>query len=309
MEQKTKRRLYAILPWLITLTVLGAFTLYGTLYKAGYNPFETQSIKSDLVSKMRINLLEANAAEKNAVLAITDEESEAFAAQARQAADSVEKSRNEIESIIHQDEFQHEAELLNEFNICWSQYRKLDETILNLAVQNTNLKAQKISSTQCAQEIALFEGSLNRIIEPDNKNNQCSEAVIPAYEAVTAGFKIFALHKPHIEEADDKQMDNIEQSIKSYDGSAKKALNRLSGIAALRDNPDLKNAQTAYDRFMNLTNEVLRLSRLNTNIRSTELSLGKLRLISSQCQEILTTLQGTVQAQGNYSLPRLKRGE
>ncbi|MEQ1545341.1 MAG: hypothetical protein ABL924_09865 [Methyloglobulus sp.] len=64
MEPKTKKRFFAILPGLITLTVLGAFTLYGILYKAGYNPFETQSIKSDLVSKMRINLLEANAAEK-----------------------------------------------------------------------------------------------------------------------------------------------------------------------------------------------------------------------------------------------------
>ncbi|MEQ1545340.1 MAG: hypothetical protein ABL924_09860 [Methyloglobulus sp.] len=199
--------------------------------------------------------------------------------------------------------------MVNEFNICWSQYRKLDETILNLAIQNTNLKAQKISSTQCAQEIVRFEESLNRIIQRDNKNNQCSEAVMPAHEALTASFKIFALHKPHIEEADDKQMDKIEQSIKSYDGSAKKALNTLSGIAALRDNSDLKNAQTAYGRFMNLTNEVLRLSRLNTNIKSTELSLGKKRLISSQCQEILTTLQATVQAQGNYSLPRLKKGK
>ncbi|NOS73260.1 MAG: hypothetical protein HOP36_01715 [Methyloglobulus sp.] len=309
MEQKTKRRLFAILPWVITLTVLGAFTLYGSLYKAGYNPFENQSIKSDLVSTMRIKLLEAIEAEKNAVLAITDEESGAFAVKARQATDHVEKNRKEIESIIQQGKYSKEIELVNEFNICWSQYRKLDETILSLAVQNTNLKAQKISSTECAQEMARFEESLNRIIQRDNKDNQCNGTIMPAYEALTASFKIFALHKPHIEEADDKQMDKIEQSIKSYDGSAKKALNTLSGIAALRDNPDLKSAQTAYDRFLKLTSEVLRLSRLNTNIKSAELSLGKKRLISSQCQEILTTLQGTVQAQGNYSLLRLKKGK
>jgi Four helix bundle sensory module for signal transduction len=308
MEQNTKRRLYALLPWVITLTVLGTFTYYGVIYKSGYNPFVTQPIKVDLVSSMRIHLLEAIEAEKNAVLAITDEESEAFAAQTRQAADSVEKKRKEIEPIIHQDKFQRETGLLNEFNACWSQYRKLDETILNLAVQNTNLKAQKISSTQCAQEMARLEESLTNIIQRNNKKNQCDEAVMPAYEALTASFKIFALHKPHIEEANDKQMDKIEQSIKSYDKSAKKALNTLSGIAALRDNPDLKNAQMAYNRFMSLTSEVLRLSRMNTNIKSAELSLGKKRLVSSQCQEILTTLQETVQAQGNYSLPRLKKG-
>jgi hypothetical protein len=45
---------------------------------------------------------------------------------------------------------------------------------------------------------------------------------------------------------------------------------------------------------MNLTGEVLKLSRMNTNIKSAELSLGKIRLISSQCQEILATLKETV---------------
>ncbi|MBK8816520.1 MAG: hypothetical protein IPN42_13920 [Methylococcaceae bacterium] len=126
------------------------------------------------------------------------------------------------------------------------------------------------------------------------------------YEALTAGIKIFALHKPHIEAADDQQMDKIEQDIRSYDEVAKKAFSHLNSVAVLKENPDLKNAETAYAKFMQLTNEVIRLSRMNTNIKSTELSIGKKRLISTQCQVILTTLQNTVQRQGNYSLPRLK---
>lgn len=308
MEQSAKRRLNALLPWGIMLALLGAFTFYGVVYKSGYNPFLTQPIKLDLVSTMRINLLEAVEAEKNAVMALTDEESEAYAAQSRQAADAVETRRKEIESLIHQDERHRETALLKEFNACWSQYRILNETILNLAVQNTNLKAQQISSTQCAQEIQNLEDSLSRIVKNDNNNKQCSEAVIPAYAALTASFKIFALHKPHIEEADDKQMDKIEQDIKSYGESAKNAFNTLNSMTALGDNPDLKDAKVAYDKFMNLTNEVIMLSRMNTNIKSAELSLGKLRLVSAQCQEILATLQKTVQSQGNYSLPRLKKG-
>ena len=246
---------------------------------------------------MRIHLLEAIEAEKNAVLAITDEASEAFAAQARQAADGVESSRKEIESIIHQEKLPRETEMINEFNVCWAHYRKLDETILDLAIQNTNLKAQKISATQCAQELEHFEASLNRLIHRNTNGSQCNKAVMLSYEALTAGLNIFALHKPHIEEADDQEMDKIEQSIKSYDESARKALGSLRGIADLRNNEDLKHAETAYERFMNLTGEVLKLSRMNTNIKSADLSLGKIRLISSQCQEILANLQETVQAQ------------
>jgi len=92
-------------------------------------------------------------------------------------------------------------------------------------------------------------------------------------------------------------MDKIERSMKSYEDSAGKALEALRRLPDLRGNEDLKKAESAYARFMSLTAEVVRLSRMNTNIKSLELSLGKKRLISSQCQEILAALQKTVQAQ------------
>jgi hypothetical protein len=297
MEENTKRKLYTYLPWLLLLVVLGAVTLFSLIYRENYNPFETKFIKVDLLSTMRIHLLEAIEAEKNAVLAITDEASAAFAAQARGAADSVEHGRKQIESIIQQENLPQETEMINEFNSCWSHYRKLDETILDLAIQNTNLKAQQISATQCTHEMENFEASLNRLIHRNTKDSQCNTAIRLSYEALTASLNILALHKPHIEEADDQEMDKIEQRIKSYDESARKALSALRSTTGPSDNEDLKHAETAYERFMNLTGEVLKLSRMNTNIKSAELSLGKIRLISSQCQEILATLKETVQAQ------------
>ena len=58
----------------------------------------------------------------------------------------------------------------------------------------------------------------------NNKNKRCNEAVIPAYDALTGSLKVFALHKPHIEAADDQQMDKIEQDMKSYDEAVQKSL-------------------------------------------------------------------------------------
>ncbi|MDD5580310.1 MAG: MCP four helix bundle domain-containing protein [Methylobacter sp.] len=296
-EQKKESSLTVFLPWALTLVVLVAFTLYSYKHKVDSNPFERQLKKIDLLSTMRIHLLQAIEDEKNAVLAITDEASEDFAAQARKAADGVENNRKEIEAIIHQEKLPREIEMMNEFNACWSQFRQLDETILDLATQNTNLKAQKISATQCAREMKRFEQSLNRIILRNSRNSQHNKAVILSYEALTAALNIFVLHKPHIEAADDQRMDKIEQRISSYDTSAKKALKSLRSIAGSGDYEDVKNAETAYEQFMNLNNEVLRLSRMNTNIKSAELSLGKKKLISSECQEILALLHETVQTQ------------
>jgi len=306
MQQKTEKRLFNYLPWILILAVLVAVTLYG-YFGYNHNPFETQFRKVHLLTAMRIHLHEAVDAEKNAVLAITDKASEDFAAQARQAADSVESSRKALESIIHREKLLQEPGMMNEFNSCWSQFRKLDETILDLAIQNTNLKAQKLSSTQCAQELNAFEENLNRIIHRNTHGRQCNVAVMLSYEALSAGQKIFSLHKPHIEEADDREMDKIEQRIKSFDESARKALRSLRSITGPSDNEDFKNAETSYEQFMNLTGEILKLSRRNTNIKSAELSLGKIRLISSQCQEILANLEKTVQVRGNYLLPRSKK--
>jgi len=61
---------------------------------------------------------------------------------ARQAAGGVENSRKEIESIIHQDKDPRELDLINEFNACWLEFNDLEGRILELATQNTNLKAK-----------------------------------------------------------------------------------------------------------------------------------------------------------------------
>jgi hypothetical protein len=309
-DNSRKNAFFAFLPWTLTLAVLAVVSLLLVdYYGVNFNPFETQFKKAELLSEMKIHFLEAVEAEKNAVLAITDEASEDFAAQARQAAGLVEDSRKEIESIIYREKLPQETDMINEFNICWGQYRKLDDTILGLAVQNTNIKAQKISATQCAQEMERFEESLNRLIRRNMPGGRCNQAAMLSYEALTASLKVFALHKPHIEEADDRAMDQIEQRIKSYHESARKALESLRHLADVSDEGDLKTAEIAYARFMDLTGEVLRLSRMNTDIKSAELSLGKKRLIVAQCQEILTSLQQTVHARGNYPLPRSKKKE
>ncbi len=291
MKQEAKKKLYIFLPWILTLVLVGAVLLFSE----GKNPFETAIEKGDLASMMRIHLLEAIEAEKNAVLAATDETSEQFADRARQAAGELENNRQVIESLIRQDNVTEEAKMLDDFNICWTQFKNLNETILNLATQNTNLKAQKISTIQGSQEMVHFEHSLRHIIGQNAGNSQCNNAVVLSYEALTAGLKILTLHKPHIEEADDQKMDDIEQSIKLYDSSARKALDSLHSMAGQCRIEELKNAETVYEQFMASTNEVLRLSRMNTNVKSAELSLGRKRLVSSQCLEVLTKLQDAVQ--------------
>jgi hypothetical protein len=172
----------------------------------------------------------------------------------------------------------------------------LDEEILELATQNSNLKAQKLSSTQFSREVTAFENSLRTLIRKDMRDNKPRLITVHSYEAITAILQLFALHKEHIEEIDDKEMDRIESKMKNYLDTAKKALHELRNIPELRGSAELVNAEAAYKRIVEINAEVVRLSRLNTNIKSSELSLGKKRLISAKCQEILGVLQDTIES-------------
>jgi hypothetical protein len=91
-------------------------------------------------------------------------------------------------------------------------------------------------------------------------------------------------------------MDRIERKMKDYLDTAKKALHELHSIPKLRGSAELINAESAYKRIVEINAEVVRLSRLNTNIKSSALSLGKKRLISAKCQEILGALQDTIES-------------
>ena len=296
MEQGETRKSDARLSWLVTIILLCSLTVIGILYRNKITPLEGELKEIQIVSSLRIHLLEAIEAEKNAVLAITDEASKTYADEARSASNKVENARRDLATIIQEAGTSKEQETVAEFNSCWIEFRKLDEEILELATQNSNLKAQKLSSTQFYREVAAFEKSLRTLIQQDMQDNQPSFISVHSYESITAILQLFALHKIHIEEPDDQEMDRIERKMKDYLDTAKKALHELRSIPELRGSAELVNAESAYKRIVEINAEVVRLSRLNTNIKSSALSLGKKRLISAKCQEILGALQDMIES-------------
>ena len=105
---------------------------------------------------MRIHLLEAIEAEKNAVLAITDEASEGFAAEARQAADGEKAAGRKSNPSSHPGRASRETEMINEFNSCWAHDDRTHELIA-ISPSKTPISRLKRSPLECAQELERFE--------------------------------------------------------------------------------------------------------------------------------------------------------
>jgi len=91
-------------------------------------------------------------------------------------------------------------------------------------------------------------------------------------------------------------MDQIETQMEAEEDEASKSLDELASIVGEKSRHTLLQAKTAFSEFMEVTAKVIKLSRQNSNIKSLELSLGKTRKVTAQCDEILAAFQEAVQS-------------
>jgi hypothetical protein len=196
-----------------------------------------------------------------------------------------------------------ELKLLKEFADAWNNVRVIDRELLSLAIENTNIKAANLSFTAAAQAIANFERHLSELMDIPTSDGERAQITKLAYQAATAAFMIYSLEAPHINESMDKKMDELENLMGTHEKKVRNALNNLPRLT----NPHgriINDALLAFSKFMEVHKEVVRLSRMNTNIKSLELSLGRKRKVAAQCEEILNSLQDTVQSGRSFKATR-----
>ena len=186
----------------------------------------------EIASRMRINLLKSNDLKKGAVMAITDEESQVFAKQSRESADAVERDYHELKGLIDAAKIDKEMKLLKEFSDNWNNLRVIDRELLSLAVENTNIKAANLSYTAAAQAITNFEKLLFELMDIPISDGERAQMAKLAYQAATAAFMIYSLEAPHINEAQDKKMDELENLMGTNEKKVRNALRNLSRLTS-----------------------------------------------------------------------------
>jgi hypothetical protein len=226
-------------------------------------------------------------------MAHTDEASQAFATQAIQAAQHVEKARREFEPLLGST--RQEAQLFREFSRCWEQLQEIDQEVLSLAVQNSNLKALRLSFVPAAAAMRRMETALTHLMDVVSSSPNATSITRRASQAVIGALTIYTLQAPHIAESTTARMDKMEADMQSLDAQVTEALNSLQALVDEPGKPFLDAAWAAYQDFQQLNAEIVDLSRQNTNLRSFAISLGQKRKTTAQCQEVLVALQETVQ--------------
>lgn len=251
--------------------------------------------KVRLVSEMRVKLNASVEAEKSAVLADTDEASQANADQAIKLSDAVEDARLKLGVLIEAEKTGREVELFREFSAYWERFRQIDQELLPLSVLNSNLKAYALSFDSAQKAVKQLENSLCDLMNSDDSNDKSCGIIRLSYRTLSAALKIHALQSPHIAENRHEKMDEIETTIQMQDALINRSLDALSFLMGPKSKPLIEAASAAYAEFWQINTEVMKLSRQNNNVQSLALSLGQKRKVTAQCQDALAALAEVVQ--------------
>jgi hypothetical protein len=250
---------------------------------------ELRARRVQLVEQMRTSLTGASEAEKSAVLAVTDQESQSFADQARAATAEVERLRKALGELLAAGASQQEKDLLASFSVAFTEFQRVDRDLLALAVRNTNVKAFDLAFGPAAQASKETDSALSRFLARHAASPQ--KLLLRAAGAQAAALRLATRLAPHIAEESDQKMDAIEALMAEDDREVRAALDALDAQPDLRADPDLASARSSYSRFSELRTQILALSRENTNVRSLATSLNQKRKVTTVCQDALKALR------------------
>lgn len=285
--------------WMVTGAVI---FLIGTLavmhFQTKQSPADQLVFRAkrvNLVARMRLTLFSASEAEKSAVLAVTDEDSQIFADQARAATAEVEQERKELEKLLSLSGTKGEKDLLAKFSKTFANLQNIDNELLGLAVKNTNVKAYSLAFGPAADALKKMDTVLSRLVTKKTGSPEAEKVAQFALGAQTAALRIQALLAPHIAEESDKKMDELEALMTNEDQQVRKDLDGLASLPKLNGDIDLETATADYAKFSDIRERILALSRENTNVLSLAMSLGQKRKALLLCQDVLSALQQAIQ--------------
>jgi len=257
---------------------------------------ERWSEARQLAADLLVQFIRAGDAANRAVMADTDESSVAFRREAEQATQAVQRDTDALGSILLGLGYSEERRLLEEFSSRFTEYRALDRTILEMAVENTNLKAQRLSFGEAQEAADALRSSLEAVESSAPENNWRVRALVAT--AVAAVREIQVLQAPHIADPDEGAMTRMEKRMGAAEATARNALQQLAGLVRPASHAQLGAATEALERFRSVNNEIITLSRRNTNVHSLSLSLGRKRQLAAACEDSLRALQEALAGRG-----------
>ena len=215
----------------------------------------------ELARSMQVQLLHSVEAKKRAVLASTVDDAVKFSQESRAAAEALNADRQSLLTLLQTQGTPQEQEVLKAFNQTWARVQTIDAQLLALAVEKTNLQASRLATHEALDELQ----ALVALLDP---------------AAAIAALKIHVLLPGHIASAEDQEMTALEGDMAAL---------RTQVDAALLKKPD-PTAGAHWQQYVAHLDEIIRLSRRNSNVTSLQLSMHEKRDAAKACELAMNAL-------------------
>jgi hypothetical protein len=223
-----------------------------------------------------------------AVLAESDADASKAARAAETATASVTKDMTDLQSRLDQLQYMPEAALLRRFSSGFEEYRRLESEILQLAVENTNVKAQRLTFGPAREAADAFVHALNDLAASDAVDPRVG---LQAARAEAAVREIQAIEPRHNAEANDEAMSTMEAAMGAAETQANRALAARARLHPGAAGASLSAARAALDKLWVVNQEIVTLSRRNSGVRSIGLSVGRKRVLAAECDDLLGQIE------------------
>jgi succinate dehydrogenase flavin-adding protein (antitoxin of CptAB toxin-antitoxin module) len=268
-----------------------------TLIRDARTPLERLAAKgrrADAAARMLTGLASSEAAERSALLAVTDDDVMRNVDEARTAMDDVERAHVELADLVTAESPESQRVALAKVSESFAELKRIDAGLLELLAKNTNGKATVLATGPAADAIREMDAALDRVVAAGAGSLEGARSALVARGAQVAALRTVAVLPRHIAEPSDRQKDEFEAVMGVEDEKLKKDLVDLGKFSKRGDDSDAATSWSCYLRFAEIRAKIVALSRENTNVKALAISLNQKQKALLVCRASLAALRQAI---------------
>ncbi len=292
---------------MLALVLINFKQLY-LLHRRMEQTYDSTIPKGGLALHMRTSLLDAIRNLDNAVLSTKDAESQSYVEKSRKAIDDVTEKHQLLEKLVEADHTPEETRLLEEFNRNWSDFLRVHKNLAELAVLNTNYKANSLLEGALLQKMNRLRDGLTTLLQQNDKefsqadaakNNQRmvmlqkrGRQLAAIYSTVQELYRLLDAHNdatPDGKTVIETQRRALERDLDNLVNEVDKTL--VDTEHSLFDRLTFDRVRTTLAEFRDLGAQGEQLSRTNSTPRAVELTLTDATRVNNDCDSLLNRIR------------------
>ncbi len=251
--------------------------------------------KIKIAARINRNVVEIGRAEKNMILAVTQEEMESYASTIEDLEIELEERKQRLEGLASEEG----KKALADFDGLFDRYLQVNEQVQELTRQNSNEKAKEISMAEGRQTFEEAAAAITQIIERNNRyiteNGSAQIRAAAERMLLSSGIKINLLEIQRAEKnmilaLTQEEMDRYADAIAGYKQALRSNMDGLNRLITAEGRDALTQFTGYMEEYLTLHDRVVELTRQNSNSRAFALSTSEGRQLADKAEALMASI-------------------